>query len=422
MNPWRKGPKDMSDIFQKGQKATIISVLLTLLLAFIKAFVGVISGSIVLIGDSFHSAADSLSSLGAWVGLRVAKRKPTQKFSYGYYKAENLAALLISGLIFLAGFLIAKESFEKIFTTYQIKLPLIAILAALVDAIVMFLIGTYEMKVGKEINSQSLVADGKESRMHLLSSFIVLVGIVSAWLKIPYIESLMGFVISLFIFHTGFGSAKDALFSLMDVSVSPEKETKIKEILASISGIRGFNNLKLRKSGPFVFGEVQIKIGKNLNAKRISEISQSIEKKIRDNIKEIDSFVITPVPYQTKIQKIALPIEEDKGLESKISFQFGRANKFIFIQIEEGKIKNFYTKANPFKENSSKAGLNTALFLIKEKIDSVITKEIGNISLYALRDNIVDIYLAKNDNIKDLIKNLSEEKLLLAQEPTKEKL
>ncbi|OPL11975.1 MAG: hypothetical protein AVO34_01780 [Firmicutes bacterium ML8_F2] len=412
----------MNQVFQKGRRATIISALLTVLLAVIKGIVGLISGSVVLLGDAVHSAADSLSSFAAWFGLKISQKKPTQKFSYGYYKAENLTAFLISGLIILAGLLIARESVAKFTVVSQLNIPLIAVGAAVVDALVMFTIGSYEMKIGRKINSQSLIADGRESRLHLLSSSLVLIGLLAGWMKIPYLEGIMGLLISLFIFQAGFSSAKDSVFALMDVSPEKEKEDRVKKVLGNIPGVRSFEGLKLRKSGPLIFGEVKVNVGRSLDVKKVQEISEKIEQEIKKKVKSIDSFTVMASSFKAEKQKICLPIEEDKGLDSLMFSHFGRAKKFIFINLEKSQIKDYYVKDNPYQGKEVRAGLNTALLVVKEKVDSVITWEIGPISLHTLRDDLIEVYSASGGSVKEIAKKFAQQSLKPLKEPTKEKL
>lgn len=412
---------EKAKLFKQGRKATVIAAGSTIVFAIAKGIAGLISGSIVLMADAIHSAADSFSAFFAWIGLKIAQKKPTEKFPYGFYKVENITALIISFLILFAGYEIVKESINKLFTQYQLNIPLIAIGVALIDALVMFFIGSYEVKTGKRINSQSLIADGKESKMHIFSSAIVLIGLGSAWLRIPYLEGIMGILISLFIFKIGIDSAKDSIFALMDVSPSKEVEKKVKTVLDSIAGLKAFEDLKLRKAGPFIFGQVRAKVGKTIDVKRAHEISDKIEKEIKIKVKSIDLFTVSFEPFETKKQKVVIPIDEDRGVDSQISAYFGRAKKFIFVKTDKGEIKDYYLKDNPYKDKEIRAGLNAALFVTEEKIDSVITKEMGPISLHTLRDNIVDVYLADEGKVRELVKSLSKGQLRPLKEPTKEK-
>jgi cation diffusion facilitator family transporter len=410
----------MSKIFRIGQRTTIIAGLATVLFALSKGIVGLLSGSLVLIADAIHSAADSISTFVAWLGLRVANKKPNAKFQYGYFKAESIASFLISILIFFAGFVIISESVNKIFTEYDLNIPLIAISVALLDGIVMFFIGTYEMKVGEKINSQSLIADGKESRIHLLSSSVVLIGLFSSWLKIPYLEGGAGILISFFIFQTAFKFAKDSIFALMDVSPDKEVENKIRKILENISEIRGFENLKLRKAGPFILGEVKVKIGKTANVKKVSEISYLIENKVKNKIKAVDSFLVSVSVDSPEKQKICIPVETKEGIDSKVSNYFSRAKYFIFISTEKKEIINFYIKQNPFREKKERIGLTICEFIIKEGVTAVIGSEIGPIALNAFEKNIVSVYIIKKGKVaREAVQKFLENKIKVLTQPTK---
>ncbi|PIU99229.1 hypothetical protein COS59_00890 [Candidatus Wolfebacteria bacterium CG03_land_8_20_14_0_80_36_15] len=411
----------MPDIFKKGQKAALIAGSATILFAIAKAIVGFISGSIVLLADAIHSAADSFSTFFAWFGLKIAQKRPTEKFPYGFYKVENITALIISGLVLFAGFEIIKEAIDKILVVGELNIPLLAMGVAVLDAIVMFSVGCHEMKVGKLINSQSLTTDGKESKMHLFSSGIVLIGLFAKWFGIMYLEGVMGILISLFIFKIGIESGRDSIFALIDVSPSKEIEEKIEKILESIPGVKGFENLRLRKSGPFIFGEVQVKLGRSVNVSRTREISNNIEREIRRKVKSVDSLTVGVAPEVAESRKLCIPVEEEEGLNSKISTHFGRAKKFMFIELEKREIKNFYFKDNPFLEKEVRAGLEASGFVVKEKIDSIITKEMGPISLHTLRDNVVDVYQGVDGNVRELLEKFLKEKLKLLIVPTREK-
>jgi predicted Fe-Mo cluster-binding NifX family protein len=257
--------------------------------------------------------------------------------------------------------------------------------------------------------------------MHLFSSALVLIGLFAAFFKVMYLEGIMGILISLFIFKIGIESAKDSIFALIDVSPSKEIEEKVRKVLESISGVRGFENLRLRKAGPFVFGEVEVKLGKSVNINRAREISDNIEKEIRRKVKSVDSLMVGVAPEVAENQKLCIPVEREEGLNSKISAYFGRAKKFMFIELKKGELKNFYFKDNPYFETKVRAGLEASRYVVKEKIDSIITKEMGPISLHALRDNVVDVYQGIDGNAKELLDKFLKGKLKLLGEPTREK-
>ena len=410
------------NIFKKGQKATVIAGLATILFACLKAVVGLISGSLVLTADALHSAADSFSTFLAWFGLKIAQKKPTQKFPYGFYKAESITSFLISGLILFAGYEIIKGSIVKMTTSYILKIPLVAISTSLLDALVMFIIGTYELGVGRKINSRSLMADGTESRTHIFSSSIVLVGLVASWLKIPYLEGLMGLIISIFIFKIGIESMKDSVFALMDVSPSKDIENKIQEILKQSPAIQEFGELKLRKSGPFVFGEVKVKMAKNIRVETAHEIVDNVEQKIKTQIPQVDSFLVHVEPLQKEEQKIIIPVAEKNGLDSKICTIFSRAKYFAILLVKkENQSQKIEFKENLFRKKEIRAGLSVARYLLQEKPDILITKEMGPISFHTMRDSLVDIYKTEKETVAAALDEFKKGKLTRLEEPTKNK-
>lgn len=415
--------KDKPDLFEKGKKTSILAGLGTLFFALAKAAIGLLSGSIVLLGDAVHSAADSFSAFVVWFGLKIAQKDPTEKFPYGFYKAENITSLFVSSLILFAGYSIAKQSYSKLWAATSLEFPLFAISIAVMDAAVMFAIGTYEIKEGKKISSGSLIADGKESRLHLLSSSIVVFGLVSSFLGVLYLEAIAGILISLFIFKEGIESGKDSIFALLDVSPDKEIEQDIIGIIGEISGAEGFGNLRLRKSGPFIFGECTVKIRKEVEVERAHEISEKISDKIEEEIERVDSFTIKIEPYKTDRLRIAIPVEDENGPKSKISSHFGRANYFAFVSLDkkEEKVEEVTIKENKFKDKEVRAGLSASNQIAEEKIDSLVTKMIGEISFHTLRDNLIDIYKSKGDTVEQIANNFLGENLRKLPNPTREK-
>jgi cation diffusion facilitator family transporter len=409
---------------KKGEKTAGIATLTIVLLTLVEAVVGFLSGATILIADALHNAVDSLTNFASWFGLKISQRKPDEKFPYGYYKAENLATLFISVFIFYVAVELLIEGYSKIFKLTEISMPFQAMFVALVSLIVSYLLARYMKKVGNEINSQLLIATSQEKLTDVFSSIVVLISILATFYRIPYIEGLFTILLSLLVLKSGIFIIKDSIFALMDVSPGKEIEEKVRKIISSIAGVEEFKDLKLRKAGPFIFGEVTVKIRKHADVKRAHEIANRIESKIKKEIEEIDSFTIHVEPYESEKVKLAIPIEKNKGLSSEVSEHFGRANYFIFAIVDkkEGKIISFYTKNNPYKERTAKAGLFTANFFVKERIDALITKEVGETSFHTLRDNLIDIYKAEGKTAREVIENFMKGKLEILNKPTKEEI
>jgi len=413
------GIEQRIDKLKQGEKTAGISTITIILLALVEALIGFLSGNIILIIDALHNAADSVASFASWFGLKISQRKPTERFPYGYYKAESLATLFVSIFILYAAFELLSEGYSKLYTVPKITMPLEALSIALVSAIGSYLLAKYMKKTGEKIDSQSLIANAQERITHVFSSIIIFVAILLTFYKVPYIQSIITMFFSLVIFKIGISTARDSIFALMDVSPSQEIENEVKEVIASISGVEDFEDLKLRRAGPYIFGEANVKIRKFLDVGRAHEISERIERQIKDKIDRIDSFSIHIEPYKTMIQKLVIPIRNKDGLNSRIMDHFGRANHFMFITIKEGEVQSLYTRDNPHKLKKVRAGLSVAQDILKEKVDVLITRQIGEISIHDLRDHLIDVYLTKRKIVKNAIDDFIDNKLEQLMEPTR---
>jgi len=406
---------------KRGERVAKQAAFLVVNLAVAKVIIGVLSGSIVLISDAVHSVSDLVAVFTSWFGLKISQRKPDERFPYGYYKMENLATVVVSILILFAFWEIFTEGVAILSTFSSIKIPLFALGISLVDILVLFFFGKNEVKVGKGINSRSLVAMGEENRAHLFSSLAVFVGILSAQFKVPYLEGVMTIAISLLILKIGLLAGKDSIFALMDISPSKEIEGKVAKAIQSVPGIEEFFDLRLRKAGPFIFGETKVGIRKFVDVKRAHEIVDKVEEAVKKKISQIDSFTVHIEPFKTDWQHLVIPVVDKRGLDSRVSERFGRSNYFLFFNLKGKEVKGFYFLENLYKERPVRAGLAAAKLIAEQKSDILVTFELGEISFHALRDHLVDIYQARGKTAKEVINYFIDGNLSQLKKPTKEK-
>lgn len=413
--------KDKKEL-KEGQKAAILSMLVSLILAALKATVGFYSGAIVLVTDALDSASDVITSFAAYFGLKISGKKPTEKFPYGFYKAENLASLVISGFIIYAAITLLIEGYQRLFILPQLSYPITTLATAIVSGIIALIMSLYLKNIGKKINSESLIANSKDRLKDVFVAIIIFAAILCTHFKVPYVEGIITIIISLLILKIGLETVKDAVFALMDVSPSKEIEKRISRILNSMPGVESYSGLKLRKAGPYIFGEVKIKIRKFVKVEKAHEIADKIEEKIMKKVKQIESFTIHTEPFKQEKQKIAVPIKEKNGLKSKVMPQLARANYFLFMTVNKKKILKHYIKKNPYKGKKVRAGVAVTNFLLKEKIDILVTKEAGKIMFHTLRDNLVEVFKTDGKTGKEIGERFITGNLKRLTKPTKVKV
>ncbi|MHA1251913.1 MAG: cation diffusion facilitator family transporter, partial [Candidatus Helarchaeota archaeon] len=156
--------------------------------------------------------------LVGWIGLKLAERKPTERFQYGFYKSESLATLGISVFIIIVTINLIWEGINRLIYVPQLSYPVEAIIILIISIIASGLISVFLLRVGRNINSQLLIINGKERREDVLSSLSVLAAIIMGYFGIPYVEGIITIAISILVLKVGIFSIKDSIFALMDIS------------------------------------------------------------------------------------------------------------------------------------------------------------------------------------------------------------
>ncbi len=407
-------------VLKKGENAVVYSAITSLILTAIKLVGGILSNSAVLISDSLDSISDMISMVASWIGFKIAQRKPSKRFPYGYYKAESIASLFASLLILYGSYELVVMGYKRILSPISVMSAL-SVVSAVVSSIISFSLSFYLNKVGKETNSQLLISTSKERMSDGFKSIVVLVAIVSSGFGIPYIEGITTIAISIMVLLFGLSSLKDSVLALMDINPDPSVEEKIESILSSYKDVKESGEIRLRKSGPFLFGEATIKVRRGIDVDRAHDISTSIEKEINKVLPQVNSFMIHIEPFLPNNYVVAVPVDTKNGANSLISDHFGRSKFFAICTVVDNNLKSTRIYSNPFFGKKIRAGLSVAKFVLSKKADIVITKEIGEISFNALKSNLVEVYLTDSNYVKDAIAMLTQGKLEKVENPTKSK-
>ncbi len=270
-----------------------------IILVVLKYNLGILSGSIALRADAFHSLVDVLSSLGIFAGIKISERK-SKSFPFGLYKVENLAALATSVFIFFAAYEIIKEVIRSD-PTAVISNVFITILGLLVIVILIFAFSRYEMKIGRKIGSPSLVADAKHIGTDLFSTAGILVGLVISLWKWN-IDRYIAVVIAVLVARLGWTILADSVKVLLDASIKSEILEDIRKVFYKFSPVKDVVRLSGRCSGRYKFVEAEIILDIE-TLQDAHDISSSIEEEIYDSFPEIDKILIHYEPSRKQDNK-----------------------------------------------------------------------------------------------------------------------
>lgn len=383
---------------KRGEKVAKYSTYINLFLTVVKGAVGYISGSISLIADAMHSFSDIFSSLAVYLGLKISQRKPNQRFPYGYYKVETFVSFVVSVLILVAGIEIMYESIKSIINPHTLKYPTIGIVIALLSAIICYILAIYKEKIGKKIGSQALINDGKHSLIDTFSSLIVFIGILSSFFGYEWIEGLAGIIISILIFHMGIELCKADILALLDAGIDPKIINKIKNIAEKVDGVRGAHAIRLRRCGPYIFGEMHLELDPEKTIKDAHKIILKVKDKVKDEIKSVDILTIQTEAFEKNYKIVAVPLKN-----GEVSGHLGKASHFAIAKIVDNKITKIEMKENPGAKVEKKKGIKAAKFLKSENIDILAIKNPSKNLEFLLPE--CKIVKAEGSSLEEIIKN-----------------
>lgn len=404
---------------KKGEKAAKHSTIIVLLVFILKGLVSIASGSIALLAGTIDSFSDIFASVAVWAGLRIAKKKPTERFPYGYYKAETFALLSVSLIITASSILIILASIEKFFEVYTLSFSNIALFVAALSTAIYYLLAKYKARVGRQIGSQALISDGLHSMIDVYTSVLVFVGVFLAASGFPFGEALIGCIIGGYVLTRGLLFGKDAALVLMDVSPNPQMAKHMKEIAKSVRGVNGVHDIRLRKSGPVFFGEMHVELQEGLSLEKAHAISNEVERRIKYRFKDMELVTVHIGLAHKKKMRVATSITEDKGLASIVNPHFGSAPLFAFLDVEDKQIVGSYVKENEGAKQLHKKGIHAADLLVKENVDVVLAMSIGEGPFHVLGDKLIQLYyLPESMELKGAIDLLNQNLLEKMTAPT----
>lgn len=271
------------------EKIALISVLINVVLAGLKILAGVFSHSTAVLAEGIHSLMDVFSSAIGYIGIKISKKPEDQKHPYGHYKFEVLAGFLITLILLGTGAGIIYEAYQKFLNPSLIKIPILAFGVMIFSALVNEIMAHLKIYFGKKENSVALLSDGFHSRIDVFASLAVFIGLflTKYWV---YTDSVLAFLIGLYIIKESFSLGKEAVDSLLDVSAGPEIEEKIKEIAKS-QNIE-IDSLKTQKKGSAITANLEITLPNNLKVEEATKISENLREKLMKEIENLSYVAI----------------------------------------------------------------------------------------------------------------------------------
>lgn len=263
-----------------------VGIFLNLLLFAGKFLAGFLSGSIAITADAINNLSDAGSSIIMLIGFKMAGQKPDPEHPYGHGRIEYLSGLAVAAAILLMAFELFKTSIKKLFapTTLSFSPPVVAILV--VSILLKLYMFVYNRSISKKISSEAMKATAADSLSDTIATAVVLLTTLIAHFTDLQLDAVCGILVSLFIFYTGFTSAKDTLNPLLGQSPDPAFVKEIEDTVLENEEVLGIHDLLVHNYGP---GRTMISLHAEVPADGdillLHDTIDNIERTLKDKLK-----------------------------------------------------------------------------------------------------------------------------------------
>ncbi len=273
----------MEDREKKIVKVSMQGIFMNVFLVAFKALVGFLANSIAIILDALNNLSDTFSAIVTIIGAKLSNKAPDKEHPYGHGRIEYFAAVVVSIVVIIAGIASLRESILKIFEPAELNYQWYTLLVIIIAIVAKYIFGKHAKKVGKDINSQSLVATGADAYMDAVLSFTTLVGAIINLTLGLNLEGYLGVLISIMIFKSAFGILKETIDSMIGQRPESEFSKELKQKINSYEGVHGTYDLMLHSYGPDKYiGSAHIAVSDSMTARDIHGLTRMIAEDLFD--------------------------------------------------------------------------------------------------------------------------------------------
>lgn len=274
---------------QSIMRITLWGAAANCVLTICKVAAGIAGGSAAMVADGVHSLSDLISDFIVMIFVRISSKGQDHEHDYGHGKFETLATLMVSILLMIVGFKLMMggiDSIRQFVNGEDIEQPgVVALYMAILSIVVKEVLYQVTAKVGRQVDSQAVIANAWHHRTDAISSVGSMAGIAGAiylgkqW---AVLDPLAGCIISIFILFVAIKMGGTAIHELMEASLPDEEEQEIEKLIMLIDGIEGVHNLKTRRNGKSVIIDVHIVVDPHIRVIEAHDMTVAAERLLYD--------------------------------------------------------------------------------------------------------------------------------------------
>lgn len=279
-----------------GKFAGIVGILSNLILCAAKILIGIVSGSIAIIGDGINNLADASSSVITLIGFKLASLPEDKEHPYGHARYEYITGMVVSILIVLVGFELGQSSIDKVMNPAPLDFSWTIVLVLALAIAIKIWQALFNIKIGNKINSLALIATGADSRNDVISTGVVLVSVLFGEFTGIAIDGYMGCLVALFIIWSGISLVKETISPLLGEAPDDELVSEIRRLALAPDAILGVHDLVVHNYGPGkVFASIHIEVDADGDLMESHDLADDIEKEAAEKLNIMLTCHLDPI-------------------------------------------------------------------------------------------------------------------------------
>lgn len=265
--------------------------------ALLQAAVVALSGSVALLSDTIHNFGDALTAVPLWVAFALTRLGTSRRFTFSYGRVEDLAGVLVVLIILFSAMVAGYQAIERLINPQPVGFLGAVAAAALVGFLGNETVAIFRIRIGRQIGSAALIADGYHARTDGWTSLTVLIGAVGLWLGYPLADPIVGLLIAAAILVIVWQSGKAVFTRLLD-GVDPSVIDEIRHSASEVEGVVDVAEVRARWLGHRLRAEVNVAVDPELSVEKGHAVAREVNHQLLHHLRYLDSAVVHVDPVQ----------------------------------------------------------------------------------------------------------------------------
>lgn len=267
---------------ERGVWAVKWSFVILAITAAIQFAVVLVSGSVALLADMIHNVGDATTAIPLWIAFVLARRKPSKTFTYGL-RAEDLAGILIVLIILFSAVVAGYQAISRLLHPQPVQQLGWLAVAGMIGFLGNEAVAVFRIRVGRQMNSAALIADGYHARTDGITSLAVVLGAAGVWLGYPLADPIIGLLITVAIFGIVWQSSRAVVTRMLD-GVDPAVVDELQHAAEHVPGIKNVLDTKARWLGHELNADMTITVDDELPLAQANKIAAALEHDLREHL------------------------------------------------------------------------------------------------------------------------------------------